>query len=165
MSVKTGEAGPVGFIDDYPVPIVGRVSMDFITVDVTGVPPELARRGGWVEVMGQRVTVDDLTGIGPAPSATSCSPDGARCTASTKALGASAMARTAKSVFVCQNCGAVAPRWAGKCAACGEWNTLVEEADAAPPPGSGLARASKGRVVELQSLASGTEKVARLPVD
>ena len=42
------------------------------------------------------------------------------------------MAKTARSTFVCQNCGAVAPRWAGKCAACGEWNTLVEEADATP---------------------------------
>jgi alanine racemase len=61
LSVSTGEAGPVGYIGDYPVPIVGRVSMDFITADVTGVPPELARRGAWVEVMGHRVTVDDLT--------------------------------------------------------------------------------------------------------
>jgi alanine racemase len=61
LSVSTGEAGPVGYIGDYPVPIVGRVSMDFITADVTGVPSELARRGAWVEVMGHRVTVDDLT--------------------------------------------------------------------------------------------------------
>ena len=61
LSVATGEAGPVGYIGDYPVPIVGRVSMDFITVDVTDVPEELTRRGGWVEVMGDRVTVDDLT--------------------------------------------------------------------------------------------------------
>jgi alanine racemase len=61
LSVATGEAGPVGFIGDYPVPIVGRVSMDNITVDVTDVPEELARRGGWVEVMGERVTLDDLT--------------------------------------------------------------------------------------------------------
>ena len=61
LSVATGEAGPVGYIGDYPVPIVGRVSMDFTTVDVTRVPPELARRGEWVEVMGHRVTVDDLT--------------------------------------------------------------------------------------------------------
>ena len=61
LSVATGEAGPVGFIGNYPVPIVGRVSMDFITVDVTDVPQELTRRGAWVEVMGSRVTVDDLT--------------------------------------------------------------------------------------------------------
>ena len=61
LSVATGEAGPVGYLGDYPVPIVGRVSMDNLTVDVTDVPEELARRGGWVEVMGERVTVDDLT--------------------------------------------------------------------------------------------------------
>jgi alanine racemase len=61
LSVKTGQAGPVGFIGDHPVPIVGRVSMDFITVDVTDVPSQLTRRGAWVEVMGARVTVDDLT--------------------------------------------------------------------------------------------------------
>ena len=61
LSVATGEAGPVGYIGDYPVPLVGRVSMDNITVDVTDVPKELTRRGGWVEVMGARVTVDDLT--------------------------------------------------------------------------------------------------------
>lgn len=53
--------GPVGLIDDYEVRIIGRVSMDLITLDVTDVPPELAQRGGWVEVMGDRVTVDDLT--------------------------------------------------------------------------------------------------------
>ncbi len=33
-----------------------------------------------------------------------------------------------KNRFVCQECGAVAPRWAGKCEACQAWNTVVEEA-------------------------------------
>jgi len=28
--------------------------------------------------------------------------------------------------FVCQNCGSVQPKWAGRCPDCGEWNTLVE---------------------------------------
>ena len=32
-----------------------------------------------------------------------------------------------KAIFVCQSCGTVHPRWEGKCADCGEWNTLVEE--------------------------------------
>ena len=32
------------------------------------------------------------------------------------------------SRFVCQGCGALAPKWAGRCEACGEWNTIVEEA-------------------------------------
>ena len=38
------------------------------------------------------------------------------------------MAKPSKTTFVCQNCGAVSPRWAGKCPSCGEWNTLIEEA-------------------------------------
>ena len=32
-----------------------------------------------------------------------------------------------KTVFVCQGCGARSPKWMGRCSACGEWNTLVEE--------------------------------------
>jgi alanine racemase len=55
------KAGAVGFIGEKPVPIVGRVSMDLITVDVTDVPENQAARGAWVEVLGSRTTVDDLT--------------------------------------------------------------------------------------------------------
>ncbi len=61
LSGTSVKPGPVGYIGDYPVPVVGRVSMDLITVDVSDVPPELARRGAWVEVMGARTTIDDLT--------------------------------------------------------------------------------------------------------
>jgi len=32
-----------------------------------------------------------------------------------------------KSSFFCQSCGAQSPKWVGKCPACGEWNTYVEE--------------------------------------
>lgn len=32
-----------------------------------------------------------------------------------------------KTMFVCQECAAQSPRWTGKCASCGSWNTLVEE--------------------------------------
>ncbi len=32
-----------------------------------------------------------------------------------------------KTVFFCRNCGAEAPKWLGKCPACGEWNTYIEE--------------------------------------
>ena len=34
----------------------------------------------------------------------------------------------AKSRYVCQNCGASFPKWAGRCENCGEWNTLLEQA-------------------------------------
>ncbi len=33
----------------------------------------------------------------------------------------------AKSVYVCNNCGAESPKWIGKCPSCGEWNTYHEE--------------------------------------
>ncbi|MGQ0733508.1 MAG: DNA repair protein RadA [Acidobacteriota bacterium] len=32
-----------------------------------------------------------------------------------------------KPVFVCQECGAQSPKWLGRCADCGAWNSLVEE--------------------------------------
>ena len=32
-----------------------------------------------------------------------------------------------KTAFFCQNCGAQYSKWQGKCSACGEWNTIVEE--------------------------------------
>lgn len=35
---------------------------------------------------------------------------------------------SSKTVYVCQACGAVHAKWAGRCSACGEWNTLTEEA-------------------------------------
>ena len=67
------------------------------------------------------------------------------------------MAKAQKTAFVCQSCGALSSRWAGKCAACGDWNTITEELDAGlPPPGSGLAKATKGRVVALETLAERT---------
>ncbi len=61
ISRAGGHAGAVGFIGEHPVPIIGRVSMDMITVDVTDVPEVHAQRGAWVEVMGARTTIDDLT--------------------------------------------------------------------------------------------------------
>ncbi|PMP91924.1 MAG: DNA repair protein RadA [Hydrogenobaculum sp.] len=32
-----------------------------------------------------------------------------------------------KTTFVCQNCGQTYVKWVGRCSACGEWNTVVEE--------------------------------------
>ena len=61
LSGPSGKPGPVGFIGEHAVPVVGRVSMDLITVDVTEVPENQAVRGAWVEVLGARTTIDDLT--------------------------------------------------------------------------------------------------------
>src|SRR5271169_384502 len=40
--------------------------------------------------------------------------------------------------YVCQSCGASFPKWAGRCEACGEWNTLIEEASGPPVGGRSL---------------------------
>ncbi|MEO0776770.1 MAG: DNA repair protein RadA [Bacteroidota bacterium] len=32
-----------------------------------------------------------------------------------------------KKIFVCTNCGAISPKWMGKCNSCGSWNTYQEE--------------------------------------
>jgi DNA repair protein RadA/Sms len=37
------------------------------------------------------------------------------------------MTRRSSVVFVCQECGAQSPKWLGRCADCGAWNSLVEE--------------------------------------
>jgi len=36
------------------------------------------------------------------------------------------MAKKAKTVFVCQDCGYESPKWMGQCI-CGAWNTMIEE--------------------------------------
>lgn len=37
------------------------------------------------------------------------------------------MATKNKTSFFCSNCGYESPKWLGKCPACGEWNTMIEE--------------------------------------
>jgi DNA repair protein RadA/Sms len=59
-----------------------------------------------------------------------------------------------RTTFVCQSCGAVSPRWQGRCDACGAWNSLVEEG---APSGIGAAiarKTRKGRLFALEGLAS-----------
>lgn len=53
------------------------------------------------------------------------------------------MAQT-KSVFFCSNCGQESPKWLGKCPACGEWNTFVEEKVSKKAARSGKAGSRKG---------------------
>ncbi len=60
-----------------------------------------------------------------------------------------------KNSFVCQSCGAVAARWAGRCDSCGEWNTIVEEGPARPLASAGGAALPKGRARALETLAGG----------
>ncbi|HWP35687.1 MAG TPA: DNA repair protein RadA, partial [Thermodesulfobacteriota bacterium] len=43
----------------------------------------------------------------------------------------------ARTVYRCQACGHPSVRWAGRCAGCGAWNTLVEELEARPARAAG----------------------------
>jgi DNA repair protein RadA/Sms len=49
-----------------------------------------------------------------------------------------------RSVFVCQECGAQAPKWMGRCADCGAWNSFVEERAPDPKSAAGGAGAAGG---------------------
>ncbi len=69
------------------------------------------------------------------------------------------MAKAQKS-YVCNACGAVSTRWAGKCDACGEWNTITEEVTEASVP-KGLGGKQKGRVIDFVDLRN--EKSASYP--
>jgi len=72
------------------------------------------------------------------------------------------MAR-AKTLFVCQNCGAAHARWAGHCEACDGWNTIAEEAaaEAAPLGGKAGRTRTKGRALEFVSLDGESEPAPR----
>lgn len=66
-----------------------------------------------------------------------------------------------RSVFICQNCGAVSNRWQGRCDACGEWNTIVEEV--ASGPGSAPGRpAGRGRIFAFEPLRGEAADVPRI---
>jgi DNA repair protein RadA/Sms len=63
----------------------------------------------------------------------------------------------AETVFACQSCGAAHAKWAGRCDACGQWNTLVEEAALAAPVGASARLrkpAKRGRGLEFVDLAA-----------
>ncbi|SIS83058.1 DNA repair protein RadA [Paracoccus saliphilus] len=57
------------------------------------------------------------------------------------------------SSFTCTACGTAHKKWAGRCDACGAWNTIAEEAPLSQGPGRSLG-AAKGRAVPLSGLAT-----------
>ncbi|MED5518045.1 MAG: DNA repair protein RadA [Pseudomonadota bacterium] len=63
------------------------------------------------------------------------------------------------SQYICQACGAVSAKWAGKCEACGEWNSMVEEVVESAAPKGITPRG--GRRVDLVGLAGQDTPPAR----
>jgi DNA repair protein RadA/Sms len=68
------------------------------------------------------------------------------------------MAR-AKTLFVCQSCGAEAPKWQGQCASCGEWNTLVAESQV---PGGSVSAVKKQHTAPIALGAEASAAEARM---
>jgi DNA repair protein RadA/Sms len=66
----------------------------------------------------------------------------------------------AKLRYVCNACGADAPKWAGQCADCGEWNTMVETSSAKPKVRAGSFAPASSAVQKLDEV--GTEDTARI---
>jgi alanine racemase len=60
LSVADGRDGLQVYLGSHPIPLLGRVSMDLITVDVTDVPESVAKRGAWVELIGKNVPADEF---------------------------------------------------------------------------------------------------------
>lgn len=62
-----------------------------------------------------------------------------------------------KSAFFCSHCGNESPKWTGRCPACGEWNTLVQEIIRRP---GGAARVSglQSLPVRINEIASTHEQ-------
>ncbi len=53
----------------------------------------------------------------------------------------------AKSVYRCTECGHDHPKWAGRCEACGAWNTVAEEPVSVVRPASGRGRRTSTALV------------------
>ncbi|MCJ7787090.1 MAG: DNA repair protein RadA [Methyloceanibacter sp.] len=68
----------------------------------------------------------------------------------------------ASRAFVCQACGAVTSKWSGKCAACGEWNSIIEEAAPSGSPALVAIKGGKGSLASFESLAAATRDAPRL---
>jgi len=58
-----------------------------------------------------------------------------------------------RSVYVCQQCGASAPRWSGQCASCEAWNTLVETVVTRAASGGGGSARARERAASAGSAA------------
>ena len=72
-----------------------------------------------------------------------------------------------KTVFLCSNCGNETPKWAGRCPACGQWNTLEEYTPTPAAKTAGVSAVRRAAVmkscVESSQRASRSSLISRLP--
>src|SRR5688572_27597103 len=72
------------------------------------------------------------------------------------------MAR-ARLRYVCQNCGVTSHRWQGRCEACNEWNSVIEEAVGGPGRPAATGSGIRGRIIDLEPLKGESAEAPRLP--
>ena len=71
------------------------------------------------------------------------------------------MAKKNTTEFVCQNCGAVYPKWQGKCDSCNEWNT-IEEQQTQTAGFSVLNSRKKGSLIDFVPLSGSQQTFRRI---
>jgi DNA repair protein RadA/Sms len=78
-----------------------------------------------------------------------------------------------RTQYVCNDCGAASPKWAGRCAQCGAWNTLQEQEltpergaaghrFAALAPTGGVQRLDQVAAAEIPRMSTGSEEFDRV---
>ena len=65
------------------------------------------------------------------------------------------------AAFSCTNCGAVHSKWSGRCDACGEWNTIVEDVPLSSGPGKAALGSKRGAQIALTNLSGPEAEVRR----
>ena len=61
-----------------------------------------------------------------------------------------------KTVFVCQNCGYVTPKWAGRCNNCDSWNSFIEEVELKEDKQKNQTKAIPGKAYPILEIEKNT---------
>ena len=51
------------FFNGVKLPVIGRISMDYITIDITQIASEKIKTGDFIEIIGDKFTLDDLATV------------------------------------------------------------------------------------------------------
>jgi len=57
--LRTADKEKTFYYNGIPCPVIGRVSMDLITIDLSAIE-ETPKQGDWIEILGPHQTIDDL---------------------------------------------------------------------------------------------------------
>lgn len=71
----------------------------------------------------------------------------------------------ARTIFVCQSCGAASPKWMGRCSSCGEWDSLAAQSQSqsvSKTPAPAVAPLSQAGAGEQARLSSGLDELDRV---